>query len=128
MPRFLKRHTQVYMNFGTASHKRTNLPSTANKLFPKNGNPGRLASTIIRKSGCITILVGEGAAPEVAGTILRPSDKIISPDSISVCNYKHRRLYTSTASQYLGWQILNFGPFLHIFTWVKRIMIFLNGF
>ena len=29
------------------------------KSFPRNGNPGRFAKTIIRKSGCATMTDGE---------------------------------------------------------------------
>ncbi len=70
------------------------LPKTANKLFPKNGNPGRLANTIIRKSGCITITDCSEVRFVFDGTIRLPSDNIISPDSIKVYKKFCHRYFT----------------------------------
>ena len=59
-------------------------PRAAKKSLPRKGKPGRLAKTNIRKSGCMAMylsLVAEARNGLVEGTILRPSDKIISPDS-----------------------------------------------
>lgn len=36
------------------------------KSLPRKGNPGRLASTIIRKSGCATITESLAGIPDVA--------------------------------------------------------------
>ena len=42
------------------------LPMAPKKSFPRNGNPGRLASTIILKFGCMTITSLEAGIPECA--------------------------------------------------------------
>jgi len=36
------------------------------KSFPRNGNPGRFAKTIIRKSGCATMTEGEACQFDAA--------------------------------------------------------------
>lgn len=56
------------------------IPSVLNKLFPKNGNPGRLAKTIIRKSGWRTI-VESSFASLVWLTICLPSASLMFPVS-----------------------------------------------
>ena len=45
------------------------LPMAPKKSLPKKGNPGLFASTIIRKSGCINMIWGEGDTPEFATNI-----------------------------------------------------------
>lgn len=61
------------------------LPRTANRLFPRKGNPGLLANKIILKSECILINLEFGSIRvELAGTIRLPSERIISPDSNNV--------------------------------------------
>lgn len=39
-------------------------PSAPKKSFPKKGKPGRLAKTIILKSGCMTMTLGISVAPK----------------------------------------------------------------
>lgn len=36
-----------------------NVPMAPKKSFPRNGNPGRFARTIMRKSGCATMTESE---------------------------------------------------------------------
>ena len=43
-----------------------NLPMAPKKSLPRNGKPGRLAKTIMRKSGCDTMTVSLAGIPEVA--------------------------------------------------------------
>ncbi|KAF4526553.1 hypothetical protein B566_EDAN009124 [Ephemera danica] len=64
------------------------LPRAPKKSLPRKGNPGLFAKTIILKSGCIGIIPGRffTALGSVCGTMRRPSDKIISPDSTRVWN------------------------------------------
>lgn len=66
------------------------LPKAPKKSFPKNGNPGRLAKTIIRNPGLTGMMFPLLTRLSPAGTIFRPSDKVISPRSTKV--YKKRKI------------------------------------
>ena len=42
------------------------IPIAPKKSLPRNGKPGRLAKTIMRKSGCATMTVSLAGIPDVA--------------------------------------------------------------
>ncbi|KAG8224294.1 hypothetical protein J437_LFUL005100 [Ladona fulva] len=78
----------LYQWFLTRVYK----PKAAKKSFPRNGNPGRLARNIILKSLCSGMILGSErlARGSFERTILRPSDRIISPDSTSTLSKEYK--------------------------------------